>query len=61
LDRIDFSALNFTGISSDINQTNEEILTYRFEGDNTVIEDHDHAFQVTLAGKINLSESDFDF
>ncbi len=60
-DRIDFSALNFTGISSNIGQVDESILTYHFEGNNTVIEDHDHTFQVKLTGTINLSVSDFDF
>ncbi|MBU6339733.1 MAG: calcium-binding protein, partial [Rickettsiales bacterium] len=60
-DLIDLSGLGFSSIISGTSSANESILYYYNSGSNTVIEDHNHTFKLTLTGKIALTGSDFDF
>ncbi|MBU6339714.1 MAG: cadherin-like domain-containing protein, partial [Rickettsiales bacterium] len=60
-DLIDLSGLGFSSIISGRSSSNESTLYYYNSGNNTVIEDFNHTFKVTLSGKIVLTDSDFDF
>jgi Ca2+-binding RTX toxin-like protein len=60
-DKIDFSALNFITIVRGEDSGYESILSYHFDGTNTIISDHDHTFAVKLTGNIDLDASDFNF
>ncbi|MBU6338395.1 MAG: hypothetical protein KGQ36_00255 [Rickettsiales bacterium] len=60
-DLIDLSGLGFASIINGDSSESESILYYYNSGNNTIIEDHNHTFQLTLSGKINFGNSDFDF
>ena len=61
-DKIDFSGLGFLNIANDTDQRiDESILSYHFEGNNTIIEDYNHNLSIKLTGKIALDDSDFNF
>ncbi|MAZ80210.1 MAG: hypothetical protein CMP18_00290, partial [Rickettsiales bacterium] len=60
-DSINFSNLNFTAIQA--GEGSGDVLGYSYdqESDITIIEDINSDFVVRLTGKIDLTDSDFDF
>lgn len=60
-DKIDFSNLGFASVINAEDSSDQDVLSYHFEDGNTIIEDHDQSFSLTLNGEINLDNSDFNF
>jgi len=60
-DKINLSNLGFTAIADEANNLNHEALTFHFENNQTIIEDQNSNFAITLNEQVQLTDGDFIF